>query len=132
MGYERQPPANPGISMLMSKALSLALVACCLLLGPAAQALPPTSREGEGLIQSVDGKSRTFVISFNDDSRRRRLLWNRNTEFVAGMTFTSSDALKAGLTVRVRYRAPLFGEPFATRVSVTNPRRQEHERQRDR
>jgi hypothetical protein len=100
----------------MRKSFQLMFVVCCFLPGAPASAMPPLGRESDGLIQSVDANNRTLTIKLEGESRLQTFEWNKDTRFLRDWKSTTSAALKAGVTVRIRYHSPIFGKPFVTRV----------------
>ena len=113
----------------MSKACLFIVIASCWL-SATADAVLPLAQEGQGIVEWVDQKCRTFTVTFNDKPRSRQLVWNYDTVFIDRLKFTTPAELKAGVIVRVRYQLPIFGKPFATRVAVTKPERRKHETKR--
>jgi hypothetical protein len=92
------------------------ILALLTLFAPAAAvAMPPLSREWCGTVTAVDAAERTLTVS---DARGRPLAlrWDERTRFVEGAQFTSAAAMSCGATVEVRYRSPLFGERYASKV----------------
>jgi hypothetical protein len=83
--------------------------------------MPPLGRESDGLIQSVDRKDKILTIRIEGESRLQSFEWNKETRFVQDQKFTTSDRLKAGAAVRIRYHAPIFGKPYLTRVLFLKP-----------
>lgn len=99
----------------------------CLAPG-ALHARPPQSREWRGTVTAVDAARQQITIT-DAQHRRLALRWTERTRFVAGVEFTTVDAVRRGAAVEVRYRSPLFGGPFVTKVALlsqtknkTNPR----------
>lgn len=83
--------------------------------------MPRLSRESDGLVQSVDRNSETFVIKIDDNSRLRSFEWNKKTQFFLDATLSNSRILRAGVSIRIRYRVPFFGKPFVTKVTMHRP-----------
>lgn len=100
----------------------LALLAAWLVSASAAQAMPPTGREADGLIRSIDLKGAMLTIEIQKQSRLRRFEWNRTTEFIQHGRFADPKVLKAGASVHIRYHAPFFGNPFVTKVTLLTAR----------
>ena len=96
----------------------LALIACWLLSVATAEARPPSSREADGLVRSVDRKSTMATVQIEGASRLRSFEWNQRTRFVYHGKFTGPEVLAAGAAVRIRYRVPLFGKPFLSKVTL--------------
>ena len=96
--------------------LKLAALTFCFLTVASANALPPLERESKGVVQSVDRSNRTLTIKLEAESRLQTFEWNKDTRFLRDWKSTTSAALKAGVTVRIRYHSPIFGKPFVTRV----------------
>lgn len=96
----------------------LALFACWLLSVAPAEAMPPSGREADGLIRSIDQKSAIFTVEIREESRLRSFEWNRRTRFVHCGKFTGPEILKGGAAVRIRYRVPFFGKPFVSKVTL--------------
>lgn len=100
----------------MRKMFKLMFVVCCFLSGAPASAMPPSGRESDGLIQSVDANNRTLTIKIEGESRLQTFEWNKDTQFLRDWKSTTSTDLKAGVAVRIRYHSPIFGKPFVTKV----------------
>ena len=96
----------------------LALFACWLLSVATAEAMPPSSREADGLVRSVDRKSTVVTVRIQGESRLRSFEWNQRTRFVHHGKFTGPEVLAAGAAVRIRYRVPFFGKPFLSKVTL--------------
>lgn len=84
----------------------------------ASQAMPPRTRQGDGVIQSVDPQTRSFEFASADKAVPRVLTWSRRTAFYANGDEVGPDALRAGQRVELRYGTPFFGPPYVSKVRV--------------
>jgi hypothetical protein len=79
------------------------------------QAMPPLSRTLTGVVEHVDAA--TIIVMPDGENEPRTFRWKPSrTKFVRDAAFTGSNSLREGDRVEVRYRAPIFGEPRATRI----------------
>ena len=102
--------------ILVRSVLKLAALTFCFLTVASANAMPLLGRESNGVVQSVDRNNRTLTIKTEGESHLQTFEWNKDTRFLRDWKSTTSAALKAGVTVRIRYHSPIFGKPFVTRV----------------
>jgi hypothetical protein len=87
----------------------------------AAAAMPRTSKEGNGKIVAVDPAAHRFMFQRGDNQRQYLLVWDRHTRFYIRGYSSPATILKTGLTVRVRYKVPLFGPDYAVQVVFLPP-----------
>lgn len=93
-----------------------------------AAAMPPMSRDGEGVIKTVSPPTRSFEFDTPDKSIPRVLTWRRRTSFYVNGNEADSTVLRNGQRVELRYRTPFFGPPYVLRIRVisTLPRFKAH------
>lgn len=99
----------------MRKACLISIVAFCFI-STVTQATPRSSREGDGVIKSVNWDNRTFTIRMEETSQLRIFEWDGNTEFYEGLAATTARDLKPGKVLHIRYHVPFFGKPFVCKV----------------
>lgn len=85
--------------------------------GPVA-AMPNVGRSITGTIQKVDAQAQETQMVRDDKGTLITFVWVRRTTFVANDRFTGAAILRKGARVEVRYRVPVFGKPFVTRVKL--------------
>lgn len=105
-------------SHLKSPALALFIL---LAITTASHALPPRTRQSEGVIPSVNSASRSFEFESADKRVPRVLTWSRRTAFYANGDEVEPSALRAGQHVELRYGTPFFGPPYVSKVRVLSP-----------
>ena len=100
--------------------LPLALLVGGLLSPKSAEAMPPLARDRDGVVISIDQSHTILTVQIEGESRPRSFEWNDQTWFFRHGKFTSPTVLKPGAAVRIRYRAPFFGKPFVSQVTLLN------------
>ena len=81
-----------------------------------ALAMPRLSHELKGIVEEVIVPAKSISILPNDGQNARTFRWKANTQFIQNQRFVSYADIKEGQYVKVRYREPLFGEPFVIKV----------------
>ncbi len=112
-----------------SKLKSRTLVLFILLgITTASQAMPPRTRQREGVIQSVNSASYSFEFESAEKSVPRVLTWSKRTAFYANGNEVEPSAIRAGQLVELRYGTPFFGPPYVSKVRVlsTSPQPTTH------
>lgn len=104
--------------MHAGRILPFALVVAGLLCPTTTEAMSPLSRERDAVVTSIDRNNTILTVQIKEESRPRSFEWNDDTWFVQHGRFTGSTALKPGAAVRIRYRAPFFGKPFVSKVTL--------------
>ena len=86
------------------------------LIPTATQAMPRLSREGDGVIQTVNWDNQTFTIRMDEQSQLRLFEWARDTQFFEGLAASTAHGLSTAVAVHIRYHVPFFGKPYVCKV----------------
>lgn len=79
-------------------------------------AMPRLSREGDGVIQSVNWNTKTFTIRMEEQSQLKLFEWDRDTQFFEGFAASTARGLSPAGAVHIRYHVPFFGKPYVCKV----------------
>lgn len=83
-----------------------------------ALALPRLGRDAAGLVERLDGDTKTFQLRRTSDAKVMALSWNSRTRFIQGREFVPATNLREGMRVSVIYHSPFFGSDFVTKVVI--------------
>lgn len=93
-----------------------------LMFANSVEARPPRARVAVAMIESVDSARRELrfipVDSSPDSQPPPRVRWSRITCVLRGGQPVAASTLAKGMTVRLSYRTPFFGSPFATAINI--------------
>ncbi len=119
---------------LLTRRLAWAtLMLLTLTIANSVEARPPRARCAVAVIQSVDAARRELrfipVDSSPDDQPPPRVRWSRTTWILCDGQPVGASTLAKGMSVRLSYRTPSFGSPFASEIHITaNSRTHPYER----
>lgn len=99
----------------MQKNWLIPIIAFCFV-STVTHAMPRLSREGDGVIQSVNWNTKTFMIRMDDRSQSRIFEWDGDTQFFEGFAVTTARDLGPGKFLHIRYHVPFFGKPYVCKV----------------
>lgn len=90
------------------------------LLGSArsAMAMPSLGRYVTGTIHSVDAQAQGAIMRCDRDGELITFAWVDRTRFAPTNQVAGASTLRKGTIVEVIRHVPLFGRPFATRVTI--------------
>ena len=95
--------------------VSILLAIASELVSPAANAMPPMSREMSGVVQQITAK--TLTVLPEGQAKPLVFAWDaKSAKFVRDSHVARPDALRAGTRITIRYHSPIFGLPYVTRV----------------
>ena len=100
----------------MKKIIRTFLLIVCGLASTNALAHNVSACETNAVIQSIDFTNRVLNFTHQQGSRFDHLIWKNYTQFLRDGKPVSAKELNAGAHLKVYYRSPFFGKPFATKI----------------
>jgi len=98
------------------------LILLALTITHSVEARPPRARVAVAVIESVDPARRELrlipVDSSPDGQPPPRVRWSRRSSVLRDGQPVEASAMAKGMTVRISYRTPFFGGPFATEIKL--------------
>ena len=92
---------------------------------PSVEARPPRAKVAVAEIESVDSAGRELRFTPVDyspaDRPVPRVRWSRITCVQREGQPVEGSTLAKGMIVRISYRVPFFGRPFATEIKILSP-----------
>lgn len=81
-------------------------------------ARPPQARTEFGTVAAADANARVIRLQLRCTAIPLTLVWNQRTRIFHGADAVSTAHLTLGTPVKVWYRTPIFGERFATKITI--------------